>query len=226
MTVETCDPSRCFLCTHCLPEWRGAIAANKQTFHYKKGQSIFREGEEVNGIYFIYSGAVKVHQSWGNDKELILYFAAAGDVVGHRGQGGETTFPVSATALDNTWTCFIPNTFLETTFVTNPSFLYAIMQLYAGELRKAEKRMRNLALVDVRGRIAVALFTIQETFGLDGEGYIKVAVTRIDIASFAGTTYETVFRLFSDWSGAGIIDSSGKSIRINASDQLRRFIQH
>lgn len=223
--MEQC-PNPCFLCTHCLPEWKGAITANKQTLQYKKGQPIFREGEAVQGIYFIVSGAAKVHQSWGSDKELILHFATAGDVLGLRGQGNEAIFPISATALENTRVCFISNAFLETTLKTNTSFLYAMMQLYAVELRKAEKRMRNLALMDVRGRIAVALLTLEETFGLDGEGFIKVPVTRLDIASFAGTTYETVFRQLSDWSAGGFVGTAGKSIRINNIAGLRAFVLH
>ena len=103
----------CFLCKHCLPEWKGAIEANKQSIRYKKGQSIFREGESVDGIYFIESGAVKVHQSWGSNKELILHFAGAGDVVGHRGQGNDAVFPISASALENTSACLISNSFLR-----------------------------------------------------------------------------------------------------------------
>jgi CRP-like cAMP-binding protein len=221
-----CDGNSCFLCTHCMAEWKGAIASAKETGQYKKGQPIFREGEEVRGIHFIYSGAVKVHQSWGGDKELILRFAGPGDVVGHRGQGGRPVYPISATALEQTSTCFISNKFLEATFKTNPSFLYRMMQLYAAELQKAEKRMRNLALMEVKGRIAEALLTIQQTFWLDDEGYIRVAVTRQDIASYAGTTYETVFKLFTEWSNAGLIGTAGKSIRINDSKLMRSFIQH
>ncbi|MDP4150715.1 MAG: Crp/Fnr family transcriptional regulator [Bacteroidota bacterium] len=226
MATDICEMYSCFLCAHCLPEWKGAIASNRQILHYKKGQPLFSEGEEVSGIYFIASGAVKVHQSWGPDRELILHFAKAGDVVGYRGQGGERIFPISATALDNTVACFISTSFLEATLKTNTSFLYAMMQLYAGELRKAEKRMRDLALMDVRGRIAEALFAIRDAFALDDQGYISLPVTRLDMASFAGTTYETVFRLFSDWSHLGLIETSGKRIRIKDSIRLQEFIRH
>lgn len=225
MIGETCDLSRCFLCTHSLPEWKAAISMSKQTLHFKKGQSIIREGDEVTGIYFIYSGAVKVHQPWGPGRELILRFATDGNILGHRGQADATNFSISATALVPTSLCFISNTFFETTLKTNPSFLYAMMHLYARELQGAEKRMRNLALMEVKGRIADALLTIRDTFGLDGDGYIKVPVTRQDIASFAGTTYETVFRTLTEWSGDYLIDTSGKSIRINDPQRLSGFIQ-
>jgi CRP-like cAMP-binding protein len=220
LSPDPCDAGRCFLCRNCLPEWKSAIAAARQVHTYKKGHVIYREGMDVRGLYFIIDGAVKVHQSWGKDKEIILRFAAAGDVLGHRGQGGAAIFPVSATTLEPTRLCFIPNNFLETTFKTNPSFLYAMMQLYAAELQKAERRMRSLALTPVKAGVAEALFAIGDIFGVDSEGFVRVPVTRSDIASYAGTTYEAVFRLLTEWTAAGLVSTLGKYIRINDRQRL------
>jgi CRP/FNR family transcriptional regulator len=227
MTHASCDLSRCFLCTHCQPAWKEAIAHHKQTFSYKKGQSIFTEGDGVEGIYFLYSGAVKVHRAWGTDKELILRFATEGDVLGHRAQGGSAQYEhyqISATCLEASVACYIPQAFLESSFKTNPSFLYRMMQLYADELQKAETRMHQFALMEVKGRIAQALLTIQKTFWVDEEGYIRVPVTRQDISAYAGTTYETVFKIFTDWQAQGLIDTSGKRIRITQPTSIKAFI--
>jgi CRP/FNR family transcriptional regulator len=223
----TCDLSRCFLCTHCLPEWKEIIGLRKQTHAYKKGQPIFTEGDPVEGIFFVYEGSVKVHQQWGTDKELILKFAHTGDVLGYRGQagtGGPGVYPVTATSLEATTACYIPQSFLEATFAANPRFLYRMMQLYADALRNAERRMRHLALTEVRGRIADAVLTIQETFGVDTGGYVKVPITRQDIASYAGTTYETVFKFFTEWTTQGLLDTSGKYLRVLDENALRAII--
>ena len=197
------------------------IAAAEKILHYKKGQDIFKEGDEVQGIYFIREGAVKVHQTWG-DNEFILRFAVAGDVIGHRGQG-LTVFPISATALESASVSFVTNAALETRFLTDGPFVYTMMQLYATELQKAERRMRDLALMPVKGRVAGALLTMREVFGLDEQGYIRVPVTRLDIACYAGTTYEAVFRLLTEWSREGLVSTSGKSIKINDDHDLQHF---
>ena len=177
----------------------------------------------MEGMYFMYAGAVKVHQSWGADKELILHFALPGDVLGYRGRSGDV-YPVSATALEPAVACFIPRNFLEASFKANPGFLYRMMELYAGALRQAERRMRHLALTEVRGRIADALLAIRDAFGAGDDGFISLAITRQDIASYAGTTYETVFKLFTEWSAQGWIETAGKSIRLINEDALRAFI--
>jgi CRP-like cAMP-binding protein len=98
------------------------------------------------------------------------------------------------------------------------------MHLYAAELQNAEKRMRDLAHMDVKGRIAGALLEVAELFGVDQERFITVALTRQDIASYAGTTYETVFKFFGELDKTGAISTSGKSIRIDKPEVLRKFI--
>src|SRR5450432_101635 len=88
-----CDLKSCFLCRHCLPEWIPAIESHRKNFHFKKGESVFSEGDLATGIYFVYNGKVKVHKKWGPEKELIIRFAAAGSLFGHRGLGMTITFP-------------------------------------------------------------------------------------------------------------------------------------
>lgn len=211
---DTCGLHRCFLCRHCLPEWKELIDSSRQVLNFKKGHYLFREGDKVGGIYFIRAGALKVQQSWGNGKEVILRFATGGDVVGHRGLAGNDEFPVSAVALESGSACYISTAFLETTERANTGFLYAMMQLYASELQKSEKRMRDLALMSVKGRVAEALLEMREKFKTDEGGYIKVPVTRQDIAYYMGATYETVFRTLTAWVADGIIQTAGKYIRI------------
>ena len=96
---NNCDLQSCFLCRQCLPEWLPAIQAHRKNLNFRKGELIFREGEPVRGIYFVYSGTVKVHKQWGTEKELILRFAQQGEIFGHRGLGQEAIYPISATAL-------------------------------------------------------------------------------------------------------------------------------
>ena len=57
----------------------------------RKGKTIFKEGDPVEGIYFMYTGWVKIHKEWTHPKELILRFAGAGEIIGHRGttEGGK-----------------------------------------------------------------------------------------------------------------------------------------
>ncbi|RYD86525.1 MAG: cyclic nucleotide-binding domain-containing protein, partial [Sphingobacteriales bacterium] len=87
MKAPACNLSDCFLCRFCIPEWKPALAAHRENRQFKKGKPLFREGDPVTGIYFLYNGSVKIHKQWTAGKELILRFARTGDIVGHRGLG-------------------------------------------------------------------------------------------------------------------------------------------
>lgn len=220
---QGCDLSTCFLCKRCLPEWLPAVEANREHLAFKKGAVLFQEGDPVHGIYFVYSGTVKVHKQWGDEKELIVRFATAGDIMGHRGIGSEQYYPITATALDAVTVCFLPLEFLKTSLKVNHQLLYDLMLFYAAELQTSEKQMRNLAHMPVKGRVANALLQLQEKFGITAEGYIGLSLSRQDLAAYAGTTYETVFRLLTELSGEGIIQHAGRDIRILDAARLATF---
>jgi CRP-like cAMP-binding protein len=214
---------RCFLCRNCIPEWKQLIGLQKNTLNIRKGRPLFREGEKVEGLFFLYSGTVKVHILWTDEKEMILRFARPGDIVGYRGLGGDV-YPVSATALEDSVVCFVSAEFFEATLRTNPSLTYTLMHLYAGELQKTERRLRDLVHKEVKSRVAAALLEISDLFGLDKDRYISVTLTRQDIASYAGTRYETVFKFFAELERGKVISTEGKRIRINKPERLRVLV--
>jgi CRP-like cAMP-binding protein len=209
-----CDVNSCFMCQTCLKEWHPAIAANKKNFKVKKGEVIFNEGDPVKGIYFVYEGTFKVHKRWGPEKELIIRFASKGSLFGHRGLGSNNIYPISATALSDGVVCYIDLDFFETTLKVNAAFTYTLMMFFASELQESEKKMRNMAHMPVKGRVAQALITLQDQFGTKKGGAIGIILSRQDLASFAGATYETVFRVINDLIKEEIVSIKGKEISI------------
>jgi CRP-like cAMP-binding protein len=215
-----CDLNSCFMCLCCLKEWRPAIAANKTNYKVKKGEVIFNEGDAVKGVYFVYDGIVKIHKKWGPEKELIIRFASNGAIFGHRGLGGNNVYPVSATALEDGVICYMDIGFFEATLKVNVDFTYNLMLFFASELQDSERKMRNLAHMSVKGRIAQALISLQRQFGTKEDGAIKITLSRQDLASYAGATYETVFRVLTEMLKEDIIGTSGKNISIINQEKL------
>lgn len=196
-----------------MKEWLPAIDLNRQTLHVNKGEAFITEGEKVTGVYFVYEGAVKVHKKWG-EKELIVRFAKKGDIVGHRGLGNDPAYPVSATAIEPSIVCFIDLEFFLSSLKVNHEFLFQLMLFFAEELKVSEKKMRNLAHMPVKGRVAMALLTLQEKFGVQEDGFIDLTLTKQDLASYTGATYETVFRVLSELAEEDLVKLSGKNIMI------------
>lgn len=201
------------MCQSIMPDWLEIVRLKREVIRFKKNEVIFREGQEVKGVYFILNGKVKIHTSWG-DKEYIIRLGGDGDIFGHRGLGLDATYPVSATALENTSVCFIPTELFMTLLRTNHDFLFKLALFFADELKRAERRMKNLAHMPVKGRVAEALLMVRDAFGLGENKALQYRMSRKDMASVAGTTYETVIRMLNELVAEGLITLDEKNIRL------------
>jgi CRP/FNR family transcriptional regulator len=66
----------------------------------------------------------------------------------------------------------------------------------------------------VKGRIAYGLLRLKERFGVTRDGLLNISLTRQDLASYVGTTYETAFRVLTELSRENIISFLEKDICI------------
>jgi CRP-like cAMP-binding protein len=221
---EACDLKSCFICSSCLPDWIPAIAANKKNINLKRGHPLFKEGDLVTGIYFVFSGALKVHKKWDEEKDIILRFAKPGDIVGHLGLGTNPIYPVSATAIGPSTICYVDMPFFESTLNVNNGLVIKLMRFFANELQESENRMRNMAHMPVRERIAQALVSLIEKFGVDANGVLKVQLTRQELSSYSSTVYESLFRTINEFTEKGFVNFSGKEFQITNEQGLRDLV--
>jgi len=209
------------MCQVILPEWKPALDRHRKNYSIKKGESIIREGDIVKGIYFVYSGKLKIHKKWGS-KELIVRFATQGAIIGHRGLSNNIeTFPISATALEPSVVCFVELDFFLSTLRVNHEFAYRLLLFFADELQESERRMRDLALKSVKTRLAGALLELSQLFGVDENLCINLDLSRNDLASFTGATYETVFRTMNELVQDNFITLHEKKIQITDACRLQ-----
>lgn len=220
-----CDLKTCFLCQYSLKNWHQVISLNKKNITYKKGERIFNEGEEVNGIYFIYSGKVKVHKQWDASKEFIVRFAEDSDILGHMGFGDSNIYPVSATALEKVTVCYLSMDFFESTLEVNTVFTYNLMKFFANQLQEKDKKMRDLVHMSVKARIAQSLISLKNQFGENEDGYIAIELSRQDLSAFAGVSYETLFKVIVELSELNVIQTHERNYKILNELSLIEIIQ-
>ncbi len=224
-SVSPCNLKDCLLCRLCLPDWIPAVGLHRKNFLVKKGQRVFQEGNPVSGIYFVYSGIMKIHKKWDQEKELIIRFARQGDMIGHLGLGKEARYPASATALETSIVCYLSIPFFESTLRVNTQLTYTLMRFLADELQESHRGMRDLAHMSVKARVAHALISLKEQFGVNEEGTINITLSRQDLASFAGTTYETLFKTLNEFTREGAVKLDGKNMTLTDEDKLRLIVQ-
>lgn len=219
LTTVECLREDCFLCRNISSDWLEIVRLKREVLSFKKGEVIFAEGEQVEGIYFILNGKVKIDMSWGK-RSFIVRLAGDGEILGHRGYGLDNIYPVTATTLEATNVCLISTELFQQLLKTNPDFLFKLTFFYADELKRTERRMKNLAHMPVKGRVAEALILIDHAFGTDNDGYLNYRISRKDLASMAGTVYETVIRMLNQLVDDECIELRDKAIRITNKTKL------
>ena len=200
------------------------IANNKGAQQYRKGETIFREGQLVNGLHCVHSGKIKILKSSGEGKEQIVRLAKGGDMLGYHSLLSGVAYSTSAVALDDCVVCYIPRADFFQLWQSNLQFAASLMQMLARALKQAELKMLHLAYKPVRERLAEALLLLHQTFRQDGDTQpFAINIAREDLASLVGTAKETATRLLSELKEDGIIATRGSQVTILRVDELSRL---
>lgn len=213
-----------FLKQYCSAEWQEFIDFYKKNVEVKKNKTIFNVGDDTKGLYVVRSGKVKVlTKSIGNEQRLIR-LASEGDILGHRGFGGNWTYPITAIALEDTILTFIPLKAFNTITKSNNEFTYQLMMFFAEELRKSED---NSGALPVLNRVAKAIYENYLAFGYDKKDKNKLSFTlsRKDYASMCDTTYESVIRSITALAKNKIINTKNKDIYIVNLAELKKMTE-
>nr|WP_316928003.1 Crp/Fnr family transcriptional regulator [Kordia algicida] len=198
------------------------ISGCKTSKTIKKGQLIFDEGENVNGVYCIKDGVCKLTKLSANGKDQIVKLVVKGDLLGQRSLVSDEVTNLSATALSEMQVCFIPKQEIMHDLHENSDFTLDVLQHMAKDLRKADNVIVNMAQKSVRQRLAEALIYIYNTFGTTEDDMLSVILSREDYANIVGTATESAIRILSQFKKDGLISTKGKQIKIEDLVTLKR----
>jgi CRP-like cAMP-binding protein len=198
---------------YCSESWCKFILFHSTVISVKSDNYIFQSGDTTLGIHIVNSGKIKVIAKTGNGSERIIRLVSDNDLLGHRGFGGTWKYTVSAIALEDSELLFIPLEIFNSAVKANPEFAYFMMMFFAEELRDSEHLASQMP---IRNVIASVLCNNFNVFGLEQGSKTKLSHTlsRKDLASQAGTRYETLVRTLADFNNEGIIKIEGKAIHI------------
>lgn len=213
-----------FLTKYVSEEWVFLLKSHTSVLNYPKNKCLLNEGDEFRGVYFINSGKVKVVSSL-NENELLLRLSTTCDFVGHRALFSPH-YPISAVALTDTQVTFIPIEIFKKLIKGNPNFSFYIIEYLTNDLKNTEEHMRSLIQDDVMIRIAMIICMLIDAFGYDEKIPKKLLYTlpRSDIASFAGTTYESVIRNLAKLEEMKFIQLDKKTIHVLSERNLRKLV--
>ena len=223
-------------CEHCLSKDKGIfcqlehaaltdVSHNKVMNSYKKGQTIFFQGNPPFGLYCINSGKIKVSKLGNDGKESIIRIAGPGDVLGHRSLFSDENYTATATVIEDSAICFLDKKFIYKAVEQEPTVALNLIQKLSREMGKAEAKSAAMSQKNVRERLAELLLMLKKTYGIkEGNRWrLDIKLTREEMASMVGTANETIIRFFSEFKEQGLIEQEGKIIYIVNEELLLEF---
>jgi len=199
---------------HFSSEELAELSHEKKSISYKKGGLIIEEGATPRGIYFIEKGTAKLFKMGFNGKEQIIRFTKEGDIIGYRSILSHQPFGASATAMDDTEVCFIPEKFFLKILEFHPKFAFDVLRRIAEDLGESAETITFLAQKTVRERLAEVLILLEQKLGTDADGFINITLTREEMANLIGTATESAIRLISEFRTDKLIEVDGRRMKI------------
>ena len=186
----------------------------KDLRRYKRGEVLYNEGSRISGFYCIHRGIIKVYKTGFDGKEQIIRFAKGGEIIAYRSVLSNEAACTSAKVIEDCEVCFIPSEILISLIKTNSAYALELLKLACHELGEANSFITDIAQKTVRERLAEILLLLVNDFGLDEQNYLRISLTREELANIVGTATESVIRLLSEFKTDRLVELNGRKIRI------------
>jgi CRP/FNR family transcriptional regulator len=189
---------------------------------YKRGQTIFSEGDEGDGFYVVSSGRVKIFKLSHEGKEQILHIFGAGEPFGEVPVFSGEHFPAHAETLEESKILFFPRSAFVELIKKNPSLSLNMLAVLSRRLRRFSALIEDLSLKEVPGRLSAYILYLSETKNRSAN--LTLDISKTQLASLLGTIPETLSRILARMSTEDLIESDGhRTIKILDRDGLEEL---
>lgn len=175
-----------------------------QHHHFPAGSTIFSADDPLDSLMILANGQVKVYQLAANGREQLLYLLQTGDI------DGEALVPTDV--------CSIRRADFQALMQQYPSISINVLNVFGRRLTQLERQTTSTATESVEARLANYLTETAAALKTDA---FKLPLKKKDLATFLGTTPESISRKLALFERQGLItQKTGKIIQINDADQL------
>lgn len=187
----------------------------------KRGQTLFRQGEPVEGMFFLLSGQLKIFKLAPDGKEHILHIIRPGQGFAEAAlfMNG---YPAWCDALQKSEVVCLPKSRFLELLTAEPDLSLGIIASMSQYLRRFADQIEDLSLKDVSARLARWLLATSEENGRD---FWDLAITKGQLASQLGTVSETLSRTLRKFQDSELLEVRGKFMKIKNREELKKIAE-
>lgn len=182
----------------------------------KRGQVLFRQGEDAAALYLVLTGRVKLTQEDAFGHQVLVRFVGPGQVMAAVAITPGHAYPVTAQAVEESVVALWPAEVIRELCRRYPALSLSAMREVAAHMEDMQQRFLELASERVEHRLARCLTRLARQVGKKvPEGVLlDVPISRQDLAAMTGTTLYTVSRILSHWEAQGLVRTGRRKILI------------
>lgn len=177
---------------------------------YKKGEMIYQAGEQSDSLFIVNKGRIRIYRLSESGKEQLVRILNPGDFTGELALFNEGVHESYAEAMLETQVCVIKRSDLQKLLLKYPTISLKILSEFSNRLDQSEKQTTSFATEKVETRIAMFLAECVDPGEKNNE--IILPMSKKDLASYLGTTPETISRKFADLEQEGLIKQKSHKV--------------
>lgn len=195
-------------------EQQAEVATLARPVTVRSGETFVRAGARQAPLFVVHSGMVKLSRTTADGKSTTLRVLGPGEV------GGESWLLTGerpendVIALEASRMCVFEPAVLDTLVRQFPSVGVAMLRALALRLHSAERMLTARTFAEVGARLAAYLLDCPTTWGVGGAATAHLPMTKKDIATFLGTSPETLSRRLKSLEREGLIHVCGMDVDI------------
>ncbi|MUK87796.1 cyclic nucleotide-binding domain-containing protein [Ornithinibacillus sp. L9] len=176
---------------HLEAEQMVEIMSVVKSISFKRGEIIYRAGEESDSLFIVNKGKIRIYRLSESGKEQLVRILNPGDFMGEYALFSKSTHESYAEAMVHTEVCMVNYSDLQELLVKYPTISLKVLSEFSSRLEQSEKQTTRFATEKVDTRIALFL---AECLGNKDQSVITLPMNKKDLASYLGTTPETISR--------------------------------
>ena len=196
------------------------LSDDRKEKSFKRKEAIYREGDYANYLYYLIKGKVKSIKTDTYGKEFVTEVIGQNSFFGYMTLLEDQEYHESAIAMEDSTVAIIPKNDFKSLIEKNRDVAVRFIKILSGNVREKEEQLLQMAYTPVRERVADTLLKLHK---LNDQNNNTIEVMREDLASMVGTAKESLIRMLSEMKKDGVIEISGRQIKLIDMEELNRM---
>lgn len=189
---------------------------------FQTGEVVYNANSRAKTAYLVKKGMVKLYSVGAKGNKQIVRMVREGEIVGYYSQFTNEPEITGCECMVNSVLCELSEHSLQEAFKTDSNLAFSMLQKACTEIKETCTSIIDMSQKTVRGRAANILVKQMDLFEVSEGSDFPIRISRTDMASWIGTSKESVSRSLNDFMRENLIEMDKENIKIINLKGLKR----